>query len=324
MDLVLGIEMRELEMVPHISVISPCYGSPKALDELYQRTAATMAKLSVTFEMILVDDRCPMDSWSVIRGLAAQYDNVIAIRLSRNFGQHPAIYAGLAQAKGEWIVVMDCDLQDQPEEIEAMYLHALGGDYDAVRARRSLRRDNFFRRFLSSRFYAVLTFLTGVKHSSEIANFGIYHRKVIDGILSWSEDHRYFPAAVQWIGFNVSDLSVEHANRKYGRSAYNLRKLLRLALSIIVSFSDKPLRMMVQAGVVVALLSFVISVAYLGIALAGGFIVPGWASIMISLWFISGCMIFAIGFVGIYVGQVMREAKGRPNYIVDVVLNDKE
>ncbi len=310
-------------MQPVISVISPCYGSPKALAELYQRTAATMAKIGVPFEMILVDDRCPMDSWSVIRTLAAEHDNVVAIRLSRNFGQHPAIYAGLAQAKGEWIVVMDCDLQDQPEEIEAMYRHALTG-FDAVRARRSRRKDNFIRRFLSNRFYAVLTFLTGVKHSAEVANFGVYHRKVIDGIMSWSEDHRYFPAAVQWIGFNISDLSVEHANRKYGRSSYNFRRLMRLALSVIVSFSDKPLRMMVQAGVVVALLSFVISVAYLGVALAGGFVVPGWASIMISLWFISGCMIFAIGFVGIYVGQVMREAKGRPNYIVDVVLNARE
>ena len=315
--------MRELEMVPQITVISPCYGSPKALEELYQRTAATMAKMGVTFEMILVDDRCPMDSWSVIRKLAEEHANVVAIRLSRNFGQHPAIYAGLAAARGEWIVVMDCDLQDQPEEIEPMYRHALTG-FDAVRAKRSQRQDNLFRRFLSDRFYAVLTFLTGVKHSAEIANFGVYHRKVIDGILSWSEDHRYFPAAVQWIGFNVSDINVVHANRKYGKSAYNFSRLLRLALSIIVSFSDKPLRMMVQAGVVVAILSFVISVVYLGVALAGGFEVPGWASIMISLWFMFGCMVFAVGFVGIYVGQVMREAKGRPNYIVDAVLRKKD
>jgi glycosyltransferase involved in cell wall biosynthesis len=309
-------------MQPVISIITPCYGSPKALGELLQRTTATMAKIGVPFEMILVDDRCPMDSWSVIMKLARESDNVVGVRLSRNFGQHPAIYAGLSIAKGEWIVVMDCDLQDQPEEIESMYRHALTG-YDAVRGRRSQRQDNFLRRLVSERFYAVLTFLTGVKHSAEIANFGIYHRKVIDGILSWNEDHRYFPAAVQWIGFNVSDISVAHATRKHGKSAYNFSKLLRLALSIIVSFSDKPLRMMVQAGVVIAILSFVISVAYLAVALAGGFEVPGWASIMISLWFMSGCLIFAIGFVGIYVGQVMREAKGRPNYVVDVVLRKK-
>jgi polyisoprenyl-phosphate glycosyltransferase len=305
-------------MSPTVSVVSPVYGSRNAVIELFERTAAVMKKLGLSFEIILVDDRCPQNSWEIVQQLAATHPEVVGIRLSRNFGQHPAIYAGLHAAKGEWIVVLDCDLQDRPEEIERLFAQAQKG-FDVVRARRINRQDIVIRRLLSNAFYSTLTFLTGVKHSAEIANFGLYRRKVIEAILSWSEDHRYFPAAVQWIGFAVSDVEVEHAERKYGKSSYNFTKLLRLALAIIVSFSDKPLRLMAQSGVVISVLSFVISIAYLTVALLGEFEVPGWASIMISLWFISGILIFAIGFLGIYIGQVMREAKGRPNYVIDVV-----
>ncbi|MEL7444442.1 MAG: glycosyltransferase family 2 protein [Pseudomonadota bacterium] len=302
-----------------IAVVVPVYGSPDSLEELVDEIKSVMTDLGVSFECILVDDSCPKGSWTVIQTLSGRHPEVTGVRLSRNFGQHPAIYAGLAHTNADWVVVMDCDLQDHPREIAKLYETALLG-YDVVRARRVSRRDTWYRRSVSWLFYRVLSFMTGVEHSAEVANFGIYRTSVIDAILSWNEDHRYFPAGIQWIGFQREDIEIEHRERKHGKTSYNFSKLVDLALSIVLSFSDKPLKIIATFGVVVAMLSFVLSGVYLTIALLGGFAVPGWASIVVSLWFLAGVILFSIGVTGLYVGQAMREAKGRPNYVVAKVI----
>lgn len=302
-----------------IAVIVPVYGSPDSLAELVEEIKGTISDLGVSFECILVDDCCPKGSWQIIEKLSEQHNEVRGVRLSRNFGQHPAIYAGLAQANANWIVVMDCDLQDHPREIAKLYKTAAQG-FDVVRARRVARRDSWYRRGVSWLFYRVLSFMTGVEHSAEVANFGIYRNTVIHALLSWSEDHRYFPASIQWVGFKRKDIEIEHRARKHGASSYNLSKLIDLAMSIVVSFSDKPLKIIASFGLAVSMLSFLISGIYLAIALLGGFSVPGWASIVVSLWFLAGVILFSIGVTGLYVGQSMREAKGRPNYLVAEVI----
>lgn len=306
--------------MPDISVVTPVYGSPDSLSELRDGVDAAMQALGASYELIMIDDRCPKNSWAVIKTLIGKFPEIVGVRLSRNFGQHPAIYAGLRHASGELVVVMDCDLQDDPAEIPKLIEKAREG-FDVVRARRTRRKDSVFRKTLSSAFYGTLSFMTGVKHSAEIANFGVYRRKVVDALTSWSEDHRYFPAAAQWIGFKSADIEIEHSKRKHGKTSYNLGKLADLALSIVISFSDKPLRIIALAGIGVSVLSFALSGVYLVTALVGGFSVPGWATIIISLWFLSGVFLFAVGLTGLYVGQAMREAKGRPNYIVDEVVS---
>jgi glycosyltransferase involved in cell wall biosynthesis len=304
-------------VAPQLSVVSPVYRSPLSLEALCARVKSTAQRMGVSYEIILVDDRCPLGSWEIIHTLAANDPSVRGVRLSRNFGQHPAIYAGLRLARGHWIVVMDCDLQDVPEEIEKLYRAALTG-YDAVRARRAERRDGLLRRLGSSGFYRTLSFLTGVKHSADIGNFGIYSRKIVDTLLSWHEDHRYFPAAVQWVGFSVLDLDVVHGSRPYGRSSYNFLRLLRLALSVIVSFSDRPLRLLAYGGLVVAVIAFFYAIYLVLAALVGGVAVPGWTSVIASVWLLSGVIVFSIGVTGFYVGQILREVKGHPNYLIDV------
>lgn len=305
-----------------ISVVTPAYGSPESLPELRAEIDRVMQDEGLSYELIIVVDRCPKGSWEVARELAETHYEVIASRLSRNFGQHAAIWAGLHQARGRRVIVMDCDLQDPPSEIPVL-LRASDRGARVVRALRKQRQDDPLRRILSWGFYAVLSVLTGVRHSPEVANFGVYDRAVIDTLLSWNEDNLYFPAAIQWMGYTKEDVPIQHQARAYGKSSYNIKKLASLGMNIIVSFSDQPLRIIAGFGLIISVLSVLVSMGYLIAATTYQFAVPGWASIIVSVWLLSGIILFSVGVTGIYVGQSMREAKGRPGFIIEDITGDE-
>ncbi len=307
-------ETEEVGQEPTWSFVIPVYGSPESLEPLCSRIKQSCA--GMRYELILIDDRCPKGSWQEIERLAAIDPAILGIRLSRNFGQHAAIQAGLSRAKGEWTFVMDCDLQDRPEEAPRLWAKAREG-YDVVRAERVERNDPMHRRFFSRAFYALLSYLTDTHQNAEFSNFGIYHRRVIETIIGWEEESKYFPAIVSWVGFSQSTLPVEQDPRYVGRSSYTLRKLLTLALNIIVGFSDKPLKIVMISGFLIALLSFGMSFFVLVAHLVGTLTVQGWASIALSLWFVAGCVMFSIGLTGLYVGRILVETKGRPTFIID-------
>ena len=168
--------------VPLLSIVSPVYKAEKIIPVLVERIENAVSKISSNYEILLVEDGGPDRSWEVIEAIANKNSKVKGIKLSRNFGQHPAIMAGLSQTTGEWIVVMDCDLQDQPEEIEKLYAKALEG-YDIVLAKRRDRKDSFFKKMTSSFFSKIYGYLTDTQYDNEVANFGIYHRKVIAEVL---------------------------------------------------------------------------------------------------------------------------------------------
>jgi dolichol-phosphate mannosyltransferase len=216
---------------------------------------------------------------------------------------------------------MDCDLQDRPDQISALYRKALEG-YDIVFARRRLRRDSRLKRLYSRAFYSVFSYLTETAQDAAIANFGIYHKKVIEAVLGMDDNIRYFPAMVQWVGFQSTRVDVEHSSRAQGESTYNLRKLLRLAINNIISFSDKPLRLVAQGGLILSAVSFVIGLFYLTGYLLGVIKVAGYASLIISIWLTAGINIFVLGLVGIYVGKAFEKVKGRPVYIIDEETNN--
>ncbi len=304
---------------PDLSFVVPVYGSPDSLEALCQRVKDVCAGMRASYELILVDDRCPQDSWSVITRVARSDPSIVGLRLSRNFGQHAAIQAGLSRVRGKWIIVMDCDLQDRPEEVPCLYEKALQG-YDIVRARRSKRSDPVYRRVTSAAFYWLLSYLTDTRQDASIANFGIYSRRVIDVIAHWQEESKYFPAIVSWVGFSPTEIIVEQDPRFSGHSSYTFAKLVRLAANVIVGFSDKPLRLVMYAGFVMALLAFSIAFLILLLHLMKLLTVEGWASIVLSLWFLAGCLMFALGLTGLYVGRILVEAKGRPSFIVDQLL----
>jgi polyisoprenyl-phosphate glycosyltransferase len=214
----------------------------------------------------------------------------------------------------------DLTLQDRPEEISELYNKVLEG-YDAVLARRHERKDGFIKRLLSKAFYRTLGYLTGSHQDESIANFGIYHRKVIDQVKNLRESIRYFPTMVRWVGFNITTLNVTHAQRVDGKSNYNLKKLLLLALDIILAYSDRPIRLVIKLGLLIAVLSFVFILITLHNWWTGNIEVLGYASLIISVWFLSGCLLITLGVVGLYVGKTFEGVKNRPIYIVDEEIN---
>jgi glycosyltransferase involved in cell wall biosynthesis len=306
-----------------LSVVIPVYFGEKTNHELVKRLYGSLSALATNFEIILVDDGSPDDSWKTIEAICAENAYVKGVKLSRNFGQHYAITAGLNRAVGEWVIVMDCDLQDRPEEIPALYAKAMEG-HDIVFAQRIDRQDSFLKRLSSQLFYRFFGYLTNTKQDPSIANFGIYHQRVIAAVLSMGDYVRYFPTMVQWVGFNSAKIEVEHANRQHGHSTYSWKSLLKLASLNIIAFSDKPLRLTVGFGFFMSLASFLLGAVYLYQYLNGQIEVLGFTSIIITITFLSGLIISTLGVVGIYLGKTFEQVKNRPNYIVDVVLNDDE
>ncbi len=303
-----------------ISIISPVYKAEKIIPTLVERIENSVKKFTTDYEIILVEDCGPDNSWQEIEKICASNTKVVGIKLSKNFGQHNAITAGLESATGEWIVVMDCDLQDLPEEIETLYNKAHEG-YDIVLARRAQRNDGFLKRISSKMFYSVFSYLTDTKQDSTVANFGIYKREVIDAIKSMKDYYRVFPILVQWVGFNKFYLDVEHASRFEGKSTYTSIKLLRLAFDMIISFSEKPLRLGMKLGLIISSLSILLSIYYLTRYLLGYILVPGYASLSILITFSTGIILTFLGLVGTYIGKISLQVKQRPNYIIKTKRN---
>lgn len=296
------------------------YQSEKIINALVERIEANVQKISNDYEIILVEDGGSDKSWEVIEKIAKINKNVFGIKLSRNFGQHYAITAGLEHVKGDWIIVMDCDLQDKPEEIEKLYRKAEEG-YDIVLARRSKRKDTFLKKLFSTVFYRTLGYLTGSEQDEAVANFGIYSKKVINSIVSMQESIRYFPTMVKWVGFRSTKIDVEHDSRFEGKTSYNLSKLFNLAIDIILAYSDKPIRLLIQIGFFISLLSIIMTIRVIFQWLFGEIVVLGYASLFISICFFSGIIIITLGVVGLYVGKTFECVKKRPIYIISEKVN---
>ena len=299
----------------HISVVTPVYGCAPSLNVLYERLKTTLQKITKDFEIIMVNDASPDNAWEVITQLAAKDARVKGIDLSRNFGQHRAITAGLDYAAGEWVVVMDCDLQDRPEEIAKLYAKAMEG-YDVVVGQRVQRQDSFLKKFTSKFFYKVYNYLTDSSIDPSIGNFGIYHRKVIESIKQMKEQNRSFGLFVHWSGFRRIQISIEHAAREAGRSSYTLSKLFQLAADSIVAHSNKPLKLSVAIGFALSMVSILF--AFWLVIRYFLFSMPptGWTSVMVSMYFLAGLIIGSVGMTGLYIGKIFDEVKGRPLYLI--------
>ena len=301
---------------PTFSFVSPVYQAEGLVTELVRRLVLAGEALGASFEIVLVDDRSPDGSWARIQALAARDPRVRGLRLSRNFGQHRAITAGLEQCRGEWVVVLDCDLQDRPEEIPALFAEAQRG-YDLVLARRAGRQDAWHKKLLSRLFYRLLSYLTETPQDPAVANFGIYHRRVIAAVLAMRESIRYFPTMVRWVGFRTGYLDVTHAERAEGRSSYGLGRRLHLGLDILLANSDKPLRLTIKLGLLISSGAFLLVPITLLRYWAGQIYQPGYTSLIISIWFFSGLLLVVLGMVGLYIGKTFEQVKNRPLYIVD-------
>lgn len=304
------------DIKPRISIVIPVYKAEGCLEELYRRLKESLQSITQDFEILFVEDCGGDRSWDVINELAARDRRIKGIQFSRNFGQHYGITAGLDHCEGDWIVVMDCDLQDQPEEIPSLYHKALEG-YDIVLARREVRRDTLVKRLSSTIFHSALSYFTETKSDPAVANFGIYGKKVIESIKVMREQDRAFPLLVRWLGYSIAQINVDHAPRFAGESSYTLRKLLHLAIDIIVSQSYKPLRLSIKFGFLISFISFLFGTWLIVRRLVWTIPVEGWTSVMVSIYFIGGLIFANLGFLGLYTGKIFDQSKGRPLYVVN-------
>lgn len=305
-----------------ISVVVPVYGCRAALHELHRRLVESVSTITDDFEIILVNDACPQNSWEVIEEICKEDSRVKGIELSQNFGQIMAITAGLDASKGDWVVVMDCDLQDRPEEIPNLYRKAQEG-YDVVFARRAHRKDSFLKVLVSKIFYKIYSFASDGHYDPAICNFSISKRVVIDNYCKMREMHRAFVIYVKWLGFKQTAIDVEHDQRFEGKSSYNMKKRFKMAGEILTSQSDKLLKFTMGFGFLMSIISAMIIIGLI-IYYFTGHVAAGWTSIVATNCLIGGIIIMVVGLVGIYVGNIFMQSKQRPLYVVRQMLNEEK
>ena len=299
----------------HISVVIPVYKAEGCLHELYRRLKSSLEIITHDFEIVMVEDCGGDNSWQIIAQLAQADARVKGYQFSRNFGQHYGITAGLDQCTGDWAVIMDCDLQDQPEEIPRLYAKAQEG-FDVVLARRGKRKDALHKRMASYAFYKLFSYLAGIRYDAEVGNFRIISKKVVKYFQTMREKLRFFGGMVDWMGFPTTSISVQHAERYEGKSTYTFRKLLTLATETIIAYSDKPLKLSIRFGFAMSFFAFLYGLYILYHALIYGSAITGWSSLIVSFYFLGGIIIGILGIIGIYLGKTFDETKKRPLYII--------
>ena len=309
-----------MQSSPHISIVSPVYKGERMVAELVRRDVESVRLITEDYEIILVNDASPDNSWSEIVRQCAENSRVKGVNLSRNFGQHYAITAGLHYATGEWVIVMDCDLQDRPEEIPNLYRKAQEG-FDIVFARRAVRKDGIVKKGTSALFYRVFRQLSGIESDKAVANFGIYHKRVIEEFNRMPEQSRFFPSQIRYLGFKDTAIDVEHCERSEGKSSYSLMKRFKLGFDVIVSNSNKPLRFAVGLGFCMSALSFLLALYNVIAKWAGVIQVPGYTTTVFSIWFVGGLLLLVMGIMGLYIGKIYDQVKGRQLFIVKDKVN---
>jgi len=307
--------------MPHIAVIVPIYNSAAILDELIDRLKTTLSSIHSDYEIILVDDRGPQAVWPIILKATQIDERVKGIRLSRNFGQHAAISAGLDYAQADWYVVMDCDLQDSPEDIPLLYNEAITTGVDSVIAKRKSHGSKKRRKLGSVIFNFILRHLADIPTSEQVGNFRILNDAMAQAYRHYTEKMRLFPAIMSHLGFEDTYLELERSDREEGRSSYTFRKLFALAFDSIISNTIKPMYYLAGFGVCISALAVIFAATIIVQKLFFGVTIEGWASLMTALMLIGGIQIFVVSFVGIYVGKVFFEVKDRPIFIVEQSLN---
>jgi len=301
--------------VAYISAVIPLYNEEQCLEELLSRLEPALTAVHQDYEIVFVDDGSRDQTWTLLQRLAGRNRRVKGIRFSRNFGQHCSITAGLDECDADWIVIMDGDLQDRPEEIARLHARAQEG-YDVVLARRGRRKHPLPSRVTSWLFSRVFNYFTGLRRDEQVGSFRMLSRRVVQSFRGMREQMRYVGGMLEWMGFPTTTVDVQHDARAAGGSGYSLRKRWRMARDAIIAYSDKPLRLATQFGFVTAGLAFVYGGYIVVRALVRKTAVPGWSSLIASLFFIGGVIIATLGIVGIYLERTFAETKRRPLYVV--------
>lgn len=307
-----------------ISVVVTIYNAEKALPELVERLDKAVGSVTGSYELIFVEDRGKDASWKVLKGLAAGNRNVKAVRMARNFGQHNAITAGLHLATGNYVVLMDGDLQDEPEVIPGLYDAIKKGETEIVYVRRINRKDTAYKKFTSNLYYRVFSFVSGMKVNPQVGTFRIMTKLVCESFCQFREVNKYIGGIFSWMDFDEGFFDAEHKERKHGRSNYNMSKMLRLALNGVLSFSNKPLNFAMYIGLSSSFGSILMGLIFTYRKLVYHVNVTGYSSLIVSLFFIGGLILFVQGIIGQYIGRIYDQARSRPEYLVQEKINFTE
>ena len=301
------------------SVVIPVFNEEENVLELYRRLTAQMEKLG-TYEIIMVDDGSTDRSWGLIKELHEKDSRVKGLSFSRNFGHHIAITAGLDHATGEKVILMDGDLQDPPEEIPKLY-EKFNEGYDLIYGIREKRQDNILKKITSYLFWWILRRFSGVNIPQGQTMLRIMNRRIVGVIKEMREHARFIHGMMAWAGFKVSTLEIKHNPRIKGKSKYNLTKMFKLAFHAVTSFSTVPLRLATYLGIISSFISLVVGIYFIYRKVFYEIPVLGYASIIVSLFFIGGLQLLVLGILGEYLGRTYQEVQRRPLYITREIIS---
>jgi glycosyltransferase involved in cell wall biosynthesis len=299
----------------HLSVVVPVFNEGFIIVELVKRVKTNLKLITDDFEIILVDDGSEDETWKFIENETKQEKRVKGIKFSRNFGHHYAITAGLHNSTGEWVVVMDGDLQDRPEVIPELYKKSQEG-FDVVFVSRQNRPEKLYYRIAQKIFYWTLKSLSGIDFDSRQANFSIINKKVVKAFKDFPENARFYGSTIKWLGFKRSFILADHGTRYSGKPSYTFKKRVKLALDIILSFSERPLKFAIALGLIMSTISIFLALWIVYGTFKWGYSVIGWSSGIVSILFSSGIILTVLGIIGIYLGRIFQEVKGRPLFVI--------
>lgn len=310
----------EATPVPVLSIVSPVYRAEGTVSTLVSRIREEVSDLTGDFEIVLVDDGSPDAGWSKIEECCRADPRILGVKLSRNFGQHAAITAGLAHSRGDWVVVMDCDLQDNPRYIPQLYAAALAGA-DVVYTVREKREHGYFKNAVAYSFFYIFNWLSSVdKADPRVGTYSILSRRVVEAYLRLHDVHRHYLPLLRWLGFPSTSITVRHEPRRAGRSSYSFPALLRHAVNGLVAHSDRLLYLAVGAGFAFLVLSLLGTLTLVFAYFHRGFL-AGWTSIVVLVLLTTSILLLAVGTAGIYIGKIFEQVKQRPLYLVDQISN---
>lgn len=300
-----------------ISIIVPCYNEQESLPLFHKEVTCVLREMGEPYELILVNDGSRDNTLTVMRTLAQSDEHVVYLSFSRNFGKEAAMYAGFCNARGDYVAVMDADLQDPPSLLPKMLELLESGDYDSVATRRVTRSgEPPIRSWFARRFYQLINRISDADIVDGARDFRLMRRSMVDAILSMSEYNRFSKGIFGWVGFRTYWLPYENIERVAGQTKWNFWKLCKYAIDGIIDFSQAPLSMASWCGIGMTLCSILAILFIIVRRLAFGDPVAGWASTICVIILIGGLQLFFLGIIGQYIAKIYLETKHRPHFII--------
>jgi glycosyltransferase involved in cell wall biosynthesis len=304
-----------------ISLVIPIYNEESVIDELIERSLKVLAEITDNFEILVVDDGSQDESLEKLLKHRKNDRRLKILSLSRNFGHQAALTAGLEHVKGDYIAMMDGDLQDPPELLKEMVKELKSGEYDVINGRRRSRRENIRRRMLTYIFHKLFKRVSGLREIENTGNFSMLNRNALNGLLTLKEKIRYLPGLRSLIGFSQGYIDYVRNERKKGKSKMNFRKLLALGSDAVFSFSKIPLKICLFLGLF-GVVVFFLAGLYVLIAKIFGFALLGWSSTLLSIYFLGSIQLTFLGVLGEYVFRTYKESQNRPIFLVKKFYDD--